>query len=356
MLAQQLTRLDPGNIDWRMETAYAAVNLGVLYLDGSQSASALKAFDEAHEAWAEITVLRPELGANLARAWGWTAKAREALGRFEGAIEAQQLKMTVLRQLPDAQQNRDVEQLLANGAYELGRLQVVLGQRDQAEQSARDALVQIEALVSIDSANTEWLAHIIVARVSLAEIQIARREVGPGRDNLERSATDLVRLLSTDAKRNKWNIALAGGMLLRRSAIGDDRAPKRVELEAFLSNVDSAVSRGETLDAEQTQIAAAIELALGDLLARDTSPAEAQARWRATAARLQAPTAAGALPALTLLAHSRLRLGAIEDARALAGRIDASSHRHPAYADLRQRLAAAAGAEPVHASTTDKRP
>ena len=356
LLAQQLTRLDPGNIDWRIETAYAAVNLGVLYLDGSQGASALKAFVEAQEAWAEIAALRPELGVNLARAWGWTAKAREALGRFEGAIEAQQLKMTVLRQLPDAQQNRDVQQLLANGVYELGRLHLVLGQPDQAEPWARDALVQIEALVSIDSANTEWLAHMIIARVSLAEIQIARHDVGPGRDNLERAATDLARLLSTDAKRNKWNIALAGGMLLQRSAIADARAPARAELEAFLSKVDGAVSRGETLDAEQTQTAAAIELALGDLLARDAMAAEAQARWRAAAARLQAPAAAGALPAMTLLAHSRLRLGATEDARALAARIDASSYRHPAHADLRQRLAAAAGAEPAHSSTTDKRP
>ena len=356
VLAQQLTRLNPGNIDWRMETAYAAVNLGVLYLDGSQGASALKAFVEAREAWAGIAAVRPELGVNLARAWGWIAKAREALGQFEGAVEAQQLKMSVLRMLPDAEQNRDVQQLLANGAYELGRLQLALGQQGQAERWARDALVQIEALVSIDGANTDWLAHMIFARVSLAEIQIARREVGPGRDNLERSSTDMARLLSTDTKRNKWNIVLAGGMLLQRSAIADDRAPAPAELKAFLSNVDAVVARGETLDAEQTQIASAIELALGDLLARDTRLAEAQTCWQAAAARLQAPAAAGALPALTLLAHSQLRLGAIEDARALAGRIEVSSYRHPAYADLRQRLAAAAGAKPVHPSTTNERP
>jgi eukaryotic-like serine/threonine-protein kinase len=355
-LAQQLTRLNPGNIEWRMETAYAAVNLGVLYLDGSQGASALKAFVDAQKAWSEIVAVRPELGVNLARAWGWIAKARESLGEFEGAIEAQQLKMGVLRNLPDAKQNRDVQQLLANGAYELGRLRLELGHHGQAEQWARDALAQIEALAAIDSANTEWLAHMIFARVSLAEIQIARGEVGPGRDNLERSAADMARLLSTDTKRNKWNIALAGGMLLQRSALADDRAPARAELRAFLSNVDSTVSRGETLDAEQTQIAAAVELALGDLLARNAEPAEARARWQAAAARLKVPAAAGALPALTLLAHSQLRLGATDDARALAARIDASSYRHPAYADLRQRLAAAAGANPADPSTTDKHP
>ena len=142
-----------------------------------------------------------------------------------------------------------------------------------------------------------------------------------------------------------------------KTTFDDEQGAKaRAELEAFLSNVGGAVSRGETLDAEQTHIAAAIELVLGDLLARDTRTAEAQVRWQAAAARLQAPAAAGALPAMTLLAHSRLRLGAIEDARTLAGRIDASSYRHPAHVDLRQRLAAAAGAAPVHPSTTDKRP
>jgi hypothetical protein len=51
---------------------------------------------------------------------------------------------------------------------------------------------------------------------------------------------------------------------------------------------------------------------------------------------------------MTWLAQARLRLGAIDEARALADRIEASAYRHPAYADLRQRLAAAAGAAPAH--------
>jgi hypothetical protein len=62
---------------------------------------------------------------------------------------------------------------------------------------------------------------------------------------------------------------------------------------------------------------------------------------------VQAPAASGELPAMTLLAQARLRLGAAADARALAARIEASTYRHPAYADLRRRLAPATGAVPV---------
>jgi len=83
------------------------------------------------------------------------------------------------------------------------------------------------------------------------------------------------------------------------------------------------------------------------LLARE-SAAAARDHWQAAAAHVQAPAAVGDLPATTLLAQARLRLGGVDDARALARRIEASPYRHPAYADLRKRLAAAAGAAPVH--------
>jgi hypothetical protein len=62
---------------------------------------------------------------------------------------------------------------------------------------------------------------------------------------------------------------------------------------------------------------------------------------------VQALAARGELGAMTLLSHARLRLGAVPEARSLAERIEASTYRHPAYADLRQRLKHAAGAATV---------
>jgi serine/threonine protein kinase len=347
-LAQQLTRLDPNNLNWRAETAHAGLNLGVVYLESSRSALALKAFGETRDAWAGIVGARPDHGFDLANSWGWIAKAREALGEFDAALDAQRSKIGVLRQLPDAGKNRRVQQLLANSGYELGRLQLALGRYASAAQAATDALAQIEALVAVDASNTEWLAHMTFARLSLAEIQIALGDRSAARTSLARAGADTARLLSTDATRNKWNVALAGSLLLHRLAVADAQASLRPDLEGFVASVHKAVTEGKALDTEQTRIAASVELALGDLLMRNAQGAAARSHWQAAAERLKDGAAGGDLPAMNLLAHASLRLGALDVARTLAHRIEISPYRHPAYADLRQRLVAAAGAAPVH--------
>jgi serine/threonine-protein kinase len=347
-LARELTQLDPRNPDWRTEAAYAGLNLGVLYLESSRSAQALKAFVDTRDALVGIVAARPELNLDLATAWGWIAKAREALGELEPAVAAQRTKVEVLGRVPGAADNRDVHKLLANAGYEVGRLQLALGRTGLAERSAQDALQRFEALVAADGANAEWLVHMIFARASLVEIEIALGERSAARAHLERAQADTAALRSTDATRNKWNIALTGHLLLLKLALTDPQPALRPELEGFLAAVQSAQSGGKPLDAEQTRITSAVELALGDLLARDAQPALARDHWQAAAARLQAAAALAEPAPMTLLAHAQLRLGAKADARALADRIETSPYRHPAYADLCQRLAAAAGAAPVH--------
>ncbi|MBI4626445.1 MAG: toll/interleukin-1 receptor domain-containing protein [Verrucomicrobia bacterium] len=61
---------------------------------------------------------------------------------------------------------------------------------------------------------------------------------------------------------------------------------------------------------------------------------QARERWRASAARVQVYAGHGDLPAMTVLAHARFRLGEIEPARQLARRIASSTFRHPACAEL----------------------
>lgn len=68
-------------------------------------------------------------------------------------------------------------------------------------------------------------------------------------------------------------------------------APTRQDLDAFMSAVQASVSAGKSLDAEQTRIASAVELALGDRLARDAQPDAARSHWRAAAERERVPAA-----------------------------------------------------------------
>ena len=346
-LAQRLVELDRNNVDWRIEQTYAGLNLGVVYLESSHPAEALKAFVETRDVLEQVVVAKPELRLDLAKAWGWIAKAREALGELQPAVDAQRAKIETLGQMHEAADNRDVQQLLANASYEMGRLQLWLGHGELALRAGRDAVERFETLVAADAANTEWLVHLAFARVRLAETEVAVGERSAALANVKRAAADALRLQSTDSTRNKWNIALAGSLLLQRLALADAPAQTRRELEDFLSATRAAESGGKPLDAEQNRIAAAVELALGDLLARDPQPGMAREHWQAAAARLRAAAAGGDLPATTLLGQTELRLGSTDEARALAKRIEASPYRHPAYADLRQRLAAAAGAAPV---------
>jgi serine/threonine-protein kinase len=343
-LAQQLTKLDPGNLDWRVEPAYASQNLGVVFLESARAKEALKSFVETRDVFMRLIGERVELHFDLANTWGWISKAREALGDFSGAIDALRTKVEALHKVPNAERNRNVQRLLANADYDVSRLQFMLGQYREAARSARGALDGFEALSSLDSSNTDWLGQATSARTNLAEIQIALGARGAAQLNLDRAWTDTARLRAIDATQGKWNITLPGILLLQRMGLASDPGSLREEFETYLASVQDAEKNGKTLDAEQLRVVAAAELRLGDLLARP----KGAIHWQAAAQRVQQAATRRELPALTLLAHAKLRLGDVQEARSLAERIEASPYRPPIYADLRQRLAHAGGAAPVH--------
>ncbi|HEY9064709.1 MAG TPA: serine/threonine-protein kinase [Burkholderiaceae bacterium] len=348
-LAQQLVRLDPKKPDWRVEVAYAAGNLGVVYLESGRAEQALATFSQMRDTWATLVDdTRFEHRLDLANTWGWIAKAYEALGRFDDAVAAQKTKAELTASLPDVDKNRPAQQLLANAKYELGKLQLMLGRYDPAMQFAAEAVAQFEVLARVDAAGNDLLAHLAFARDSLVEAEIASGRVGVARAELARAMDDVQRLLAADGTRNKWNIALSGNLLLNQLALTESPAALRPKLESFISAADQAAVAGKPLDNEQIRIVSAVEVALGDLLARDAQSEAARRQWQSAAERLQPLVARAQLPAMTLLAQARLRLGSITEARALAARLEASPYRHPAYADLRQRLAAAGGTVPAH--------
>jgi len=76
----------------------------------------------------------------------------------------------------------------------------------------------------------------------------------------------------------------------------------------------------------------------GDLLAQAGRTAQARQAWLSAAARVR-PIAERLNPAaMTQLAQLDLRLGSLQDARAWADKVLGTTYRHPAFADLQQRL------------------
>ena len=347
-LARVLGGIDPDNLDWRVESAFAGTNLGVVYLNTARSAQALQAFVDARNTLLGIVKSRPDFSIELARAFGWNAKAYEAMGHYSAAIDAQQSKIKVLLQMvSDAGKNRSVQLLLADANAEIGRLQLCLGRPDLAQSLARGSVEQFEALVALDTSNIEWLARLIAARTSLAEIQRALGSDSDAHKSAGRIGSELVVFTAANPKISNKYLMLRGGFLLMRARLASayvQSAGLLDEFSEYFVLLQNAESSGQAMDADQNRVVASAELVFGDLLAYNDSDA-AQFHWRSAVERLRGYNSSDENPStMTLLAHAYIRLGAVEDARSLAERIEASAYRHPVYADFRQRVMRAAGA------------
>jgi len=344
-LAQRLVRIDAANVDWQLETAYASQNLGVVQLDRWRLAEALQSFSEAKDVLVRLVRAKPELTVDLAENRGWMAKALEASGDYRGAIDAQQERLSVLVAATDSARDRKVQGQVQNASYELGRLQLVLGNPVAAETHARAAVERADALVSSDPANTFWLAGLCGARLSLAEIEFALGKRDLARADIEWAMPQISRLIASDTSPMRWQTNLNARALALKAQLllSAGQRPSASDLETYLATVGRFESQGARLTADQMDIVAAVELILGDLLVRNGQRDAAAAHWRAVAERLRPLAEHDNLPALALLARAELRLGNLAEARALAARVEASNYRHPAYADLVNELTQAAG-------------
>ena len=344
-LARKLVALDAKNIDWQIETSYASQNLGVVQLERGRALDAISSFSEARRVKMDVVSARPEMALELANAHGWVAKALEASGDFNKAIEVNQEKIEYLRSLPDFSRDRNAQHLAANAFYDLGRLELQLGRADAAEDYARYAVDLVDNLSSSDAANMFWLSESCIYRLSLAETEFALNKLRAAHTDIDLVLPKVSRLLASDNSAIKWQINLQGRMLelLARYRAMQGQGNVASNIERYLANVARLESSVKKLSLEQASIVAAVELALGDLLNEAGNVAAAKGYWRAVLARLQPRMEQGSYPVLTLLGRAHQRLGEYREARALAARVQASKYRHPAYADLVNRLARVAG-------------
>ncbi|MBI2754289.1 MAG: TIR domain-containing protein [Betaproteobacteria bacterium] len=344
-LAQQLVQVDPNNLDWQLETAFAHMNLGTVLLGTSRPADALKEYAAANESLSRLSGKRPELVLQLAHNYGWIAKAREALGDYDAAITAQRTKIELFRKMPAAEKNKQAEYGLQNGALELALLQLGKGDVKAAEQYARDAVQRADALVASDPENRFWQVSLYFADAVLAETEAALGNWDEVRRLVQRALDGADKLTAIDASLASVQVKLKGRALklAGQLALAERRDERRGELEAYLARIKEFTAQKKVLDIEQNVIVAQAELVLGDLLAQERKQEDAATHWRAAAERASGYADQGNLPALTALAQARLRLGSTQQAQELARRIESTSYRHPAYADLVNELSKGTG-------------
>jgi serine/threonine-protein kinase len=333
-LAQRLVKLEPAKLEWRSEEAWAEMNLGVMQHEGGRSADAVQAFERARQIWHGVVAQRPAMNLELGNLLGWLAKAREAQHDYAGAIAAQHAKREAVARIGDSARDRRVQYHLANGAYEIGRLQLNLGQAAEAVASAQEAVERFEALVRADASNLDWLAQLAAAHLSLAEAELARGAASVAAGHLPALQALTARLMAAPDHKVRWLINQRGRLAVLQGRLAG--AAAMPELRAYLDEVRRHESAGKPLDAEQAPIVAAAGLVLGDALQHDGQATEAVARWTAAADRLQAGGQRGHVPSMALLGLIALRQGRAQDARAWAERVEPTTYRHPDAAELRR--------------------
>jgi serine/threonine protein kinase len=332
-LAQQLTRIAPDNLDWRIEVAYAGQNLGILQLESGRAADALASFERTRQAWQEVVKARPAMALDLANTHGWIAKSHEARGDEPAAIAALRAKFEALDQVPDAARNRDVQFQVGVAHYDIGVLLLAQGQAGAALESVRLARELFTSLVQLEPQNMDWLALLGSTWASQAEIGFGATEGAVALVELQRLSA---RLLAAPQRKLRWWLVLQGRLLTLRARAAAPGAT--AELQGWIDEVARVVVQGQTLDAEQTRIAVAAGLALGDSRKREGRMADATAAWQLAMARVQPGVQRADPPALVLAARLAWRQGALQEARELAEKLGSTTYRHPDVLAMRKEL------------------
>ena len=336
-LAERMLRIDPTNVDWRLEKAYAAQNIAVVLLDLGRPAESLALGSEAANTMREFVRSRPDSIMDVAYAFGWVARAQENLNRYADAMATDETKLALMRSAPGGEGSKELQYLVAQVHSEDGRLLLDLGRLDDAEAMTRRGLDEQQRLSALDPNNLNWLSEELITRFQLARITLYRGDLPAVRAQLAQLDAPVARLMSAPVPRREWRVGLAGSMANLRGQIA--RTPAEVAsaeraLAAYLADVKKFEADGGVPTMEDAVPLAVSGLVEGDLLAALERKADARAAWALAARRLAPIAATGSATAMTLVGLLDVRLGDVQAARVLADSVKATSYRHPAYADL----------------------
>jgi len=340
-MAQRMVKVQPNNHDWLLERVFAGQNVAIVLLDLGRPDEALALSTQARAQIAELVRTHPEDIVSNANTIGWSARAQASLGHYSDAIADENAKITAAERAPDADKNQDVQYLIGNGHVEIASYLRCLGRLDEAVQMDRAAIAELNRLAVLDPRNTDNLSEIVGGRLTLASALADLGDIAGARGELANARSTLAALMARPIPKRVWRLGHAGRVAVlqaRLAASPAEAAAAQSALAAYQADVANYEHQGSEIPAENLLTVAEAEIALGDGLQRAGQPQPAEAAWREAATRLR-PQAEHLLPAaMTLLGQADLRLGSPQDARAWADRVVRTTYRHPAFADLQQRL------------------
>ena len=340
-MAQRMNLARPGDHDWQLENVFAKTNVAIVLSELGHADEAVQLLSQARTEMAQIARSHPEDSVSEANTIGWSAIAYGTLGRDEEAIRAENDKIAAALRAPNADKDQDAQFLVANAHHETANWLRNLGRNDDAMASARRALGELLALNARDPTNVDNIGEIVATQISLAGLLIDHGDREDARDLLRQTRARLATLMARPTPKRAWRLSDVGRVaeLQARLASTDaERTAADAALVAYLADVSHYESEGGVVPQLDVLLVGNAGLSHGDLLAQAGHLDQAREAWQSTSARIR-PVAERLNPAaMTQLGQLNLRLGGTQDARVWADRVLGTTYRHPAFADLQQRL------------------
>ena len=340
-MAQRMNKARPGDHGWQLEDVYARTNVAIVLTELGRASEAVDLLAHARAEMAQIVRSHPEDGVSYGNTIGWSAVALAAQGRQQAAIQADIDKIAAAMSVPNADKDLEAQFLVANAHHEIALWERDLGRVDDATALARQSIGELQALIKREPANIENIAEIVGTHHLLGDLLADNGDRSGARQQLQFASEHLSSLLKRPKIKRTWRLVFVGRVAELRARLAEDdgeRAAAGAALASYLDDVRRYQAEGGEVTDQEQAVIASVELTRGDLLARAGLDREAHALWQSAAARLR-PGAERLNPtAMTLLGQLDLRLGSAQDARAWADRVLGTPYRHPAFADLQQRL------------------
>ncbi len=340
-MARRMNAAKPGDHDWQLEKVFSRTNVAIVLTEQGRADEALSLLLQARSEIAQIARSHPEDSVSEGNTIGWSAVAYAALGRDEDAIQADKDKIAAALRAPNADKDEDAQFLVANAHDEIAKWQRNLGHLDEAMLSARRALDELLVLNARDPSNVDTVAEIVSTQALLAGLLSDRGDQAAARERLHDASSRLAALMAHHTPKRAWRLTHSARVAALAGRLADndaERAAAGKSLANFEAGLRSYESDGGVVPQLDATLVGDAGLVRGDLLARAGQTDQALEAWRLAAARIR-PVAERLIPAaMTLLGQLDLRLGSAQDARVWADRVVRTTYRHPAFADLQQRL------------------
>jgi serine/threonine-protein kinase len=340
-MAQRMNKAKPGDHDWQLEDVFSKTNVAIVLTDLGRADEALPLLTDARNEITQLVRTHPEDAEREGNIIGWSVIAYAALGRDAEAIRADNDKIAAALAAPNADNNRDVQFLVANAHHEIAAWQRNLGHSEEALASVRRALAELQVLNAGDPTNTENISEIVGSQSVLAGLLADTGDREAARTQMREASTRLTALMAHPMPKRVWRLWYSARLADLRGRLADrddEREAATAALASIMADVRLYESQGGVVPQLDTIAIASAGVTQGDLLATAGRTVQAREAWQSAAARVR-PIAERFNPAaMTQLGLLDIRLGNIQDARAWTDKVLGTTYRHPAFADLQQRL------------------